>query len=268
MSEQKDSEQTSLRQAVFDYVKKKYKVSPEFPWRRSPSGAVLRHSDNRKWFALVMEAPAHGVGLAGDGIVDVINLKTDDLFLRDMLIKEDGITPAWHMNKLHWISVRLDGSVPAEKVFELIDLSFRATASAKKKAAFRPAKEWVIPANPKYFDIVHAFDHETEIDWKQGAGIVKSDTVFMYVGLPVSAILYQCVVTKTGIPYAFENKNLTIKALMRIRLVRRYAPDQFTFDRLKSEYGIYAVRGPRGIPNSLSCALKADVKTQREEAFT
>ena len=28
------------------------------------------------------------------------------------------------------------------------------------------------------------------------------------------------------------------------------------FDKLKSEYGIYAVRGPRGIPNSLSAALK------------
>ena len=37
---------------------------------------------------------------------------------------------------------------------------------------------------------------------------------------------------------------------------QRYKPDKFTFDRLKSEYGIYAVRGPRGIPNSLSAALK------------
>ena len=53
-------------------------------------------------------------------------------------------------------------------------------------------KEWIIPSNPKYFDIVHAFDHVDEINWKQGAGIKKGDTVFMYVGAPVSAVLYKC----------------------------------------------------------------------------
>ena len=245
-----------MRQKVFDYVKKKYKVSPEYPWKRPPSGAVLRHTDNRKWFALVMEVPADRLGKSGKDLLDVINLKVNDLFLRDMLIHEDGIMPAYHMNKLHWISVLLDGSVPEEKVFDLIDQSFMATASARKKAALRPPKEWVIPSNPKYYDIVHAFDHEKEIDWKQGAGIRKGDTVFMYVGAPVSAILFQCRVTQTEIPYRYENKNLTIRALMRIRLVKRYPPDRFTFDVLKREYGIYAVRGPRGIPNSLSCALQ------------
>ena len=49
---------------------------------------------------------------------------------------------------------------------------------------------------------------------------------------------------------------LTIKALMKIRLLKRYDPNEFTFDVLKSEYNVFAVRGPRGIPNSLSAALK------------
>ena len=35
-----------------------------------------------------------------------------------------------------------------------------------------------------------------------------------------------------------------------------YHDGRFTFDVLKEEYGIYAIRGPRGIPNSLSAALK------------
>ena len=43
---------------------------------------------------------------------------------------------------------------------------------------------------------------------------------------------------------------------MKIKLQKRYKPDKFTFDRLKSEYEIHAVRGPRGIPNSLGAALK------------
>ena len=78
----------------------------------------------------------------------------------------------------------------------------------------------------------------------------------MYVGAPVSAILFKCKVTETDIPYQYQDKNLTIMALMKIRLQKRYKPDKFTFERLKSEYGIFAVRGPRGIPNSLSEALK------------
>ena len=81
------------------------------------------------------------------------------------------------------------------------------------------------------------------------------DPAFLYVGAPVSAILYKCKVTETDIPYDFRNKNLTIKALMKIRLLKRYDPGEFTFDVLKSKYNIFAVRGPRGIPNSLSAAL-------------
>ena len=43
---------------------------------------------------------------------------------------------------------------------------------------------------------------------------------------------------------------------MKIKLQKRYKPDKFTFEILGNEYGIFAVRGPRGIPNSLSEALK------------
>jgi len=78
----------------------------------------------------------------------------------------------------------------------------------------------------------------------------------MYVGLPVSAVLYKCVVTKTDIPWHFETEGLTINKLMRIRLLKRYDSNRFTFDVLKDEYGIFAVRGPRSIPQKLSDALK------------
>lgn len=244
------------QQAVFDYIRKKYKVLPEHPWRRYPDYAVFRHADNNKWFVLSAAVPRNRLGLPGADYVDVINVKVDDPFFRDMLIQENGIMPAYHMNKQHWITVLLDGTVQDEKVCNLVDMSFLATASAKKKEKFRPPKEWIIPANPKYFDIVHAFDDTDTINWKQGAGIRKGDTVFMYVAAPVSAVMYKCKVIETDIPYDHENKYITIKALMKIRLQKRYDPERFTFEVLGADYGIYAVRGPRGIPNSLSEALK------------
>ncbi len=243
------------RQTVFDYIKEKYSTLPEYPWRKYDGNAVFRHSDNKKWFALVMGVEKRKLGLSGSGNIDVINLKLDDMFFRDIIMRDEGIMPAYHMNKLHWITVLLDGTVPEKRIFDLIDMSFLATASVKKKQKMRPPKEWIIPSNLKYYDSVHAYDDTDTINWKQGAGIRKGDTVFMYVGAPVSAILFKCIVTETDIPYDYQNGELTIKALMKIRLLRRYDPERFTFETLKNEYGIFAVRGPRGVPNSLSAAL-------------
>ena len=245
-----------IREQLIEHIKTKYKTEPEYPWRSYPEYAVFRHGDNNKWFALVMDVRQNKLGLSGSGYIPVVNLKVDDLFFRDILIKEDGIMPAYHMNKLHWITVFLDGTVSFEKVCDLLDMSYIATASAKKKEKIRPPKEWLIPANPKFYDILHAFDETDEISWKQGSGIKAGDTVFMYIAAPVSAVLYKCAVTDTNIPYYFSDKNLTITELMNIRLLKRYEPDRFTFDRLKEEYGIFAVRGPRGIPECLSAALK------------
>jgi hypothetical protein len=154
------------------------------------------------------------------------------------------------------VSILLDGSVPFEEVCRWLEESYLTTASRKKKQKMRPPKEWLVPSNPKFYDIIKAFEEADEIDWKQGAGIKKGDTVYMYVGAPVSAILYQCEVTETNIPFEYDDGNVHMKEMMKIRLLKRYPPDRFTFQRLKEEYNIYAVRGPRGVPHSLSEDLR------------
>ena len=241
-----------MREKVYAYIEKKYKISPEYPWAKYDSNAVFRHSDNKKWFALVMGVEKDKLGLLGTEYVDVINLKIDDMMFRDILVQTEGILPAYHMNKEHWITVLLDGTVEETKVYDLIDVSYLATASKKKQGKIRPPKEWIIPANPKFYDIEHAFNKAEIIDWKQSSSVKVGDTVFMYVAAPVSAILYKCKVVEVDIPYDYQDKNLTITTLMKIKLMHRYDRKQFTFDRLKEDYGIYAVRGPRGVPNSLS----------------
>ena len=96
-----------MKDAVFAYIKKKYKVSPEYPWKRYPDYAVFRHGDNNKWFALVMEVSGDKLGQETADDIPAINLKADDLFYRDMLIQQHGIIPAYHMNKQQWITVFL-----------------------------------------------------------------------------------------------------------------------------------------------------------------
>lgn len=244
------------RETIYNHIKNKYKISPEYPWKRYRTHAVFRHADNRKWFALVMTVNKDKLGLVSTAPVDVVNLKIDDMYFHDMIIQEEGIMPAYHMNKLHWITVLLDGTVPDEKVYDLLDMSYMATASSKKKEKLRAPKEWIIPANPKYYDIEHAFDDTDKIRWKQGAGIKTGDTVYMYVAAPVSAVLYKCRVLETDIPWDYQDGKLTVKLLMTIQLQKKYPPGKFTFKVLKENYGICAVRGPRGIPNTLSHALR------------
>ena len=245
----------TIRDQVFSFVKKKYKANPEHLWRRYPDYAIFRHADNQKWFGLVMDLKRKNLGLDGDEIVDVLNVKFSDPLLADLLIQQPGYFRGYHISRGNWISILLDGTVPFDDICKWLDESYIATASKEKKQKLRPPKEWIVPANPKYYDIEEAFSRSDEIDWKQGAGIKKGDTVFMYVAAPVSAILYKCKVTETNIPFRFDGP-VQIKELMKIKLQKRYKPDKFTFEVLGNEYGIFAVRGPRGIPNSLSEALK------------
>ena len=245
------------KEELFAYALNYYGVEPDYPFSIAPTYAVLRHQSNRKWFALVMDVGGSKVGLDSDEVIPCINLKIDDPVFHDLLVKQKGIIPAYHMNKLHWITVRLNGDVPEKNVYDLIDASFEATAPRRRKAkvVMREAKEWIIPSNPKYYDVIAAFKASDTIDWKQGRGILRGDTVFLYVGAPVSAILYKCRVLETDIPYDYSDKNLTITALMKIKLLKQYEPDEFTFERLNDEFKIFAIRGPRGTTSSLSAAL-------------
>ena len=244
----------SCRIELLAYVKKKYKVSPENLWMKYPDYAVFRHGDNAKWFGIVMDVPASKLGLSGERRVEILNVKPGDPLLVELLVQQPGFFRGWHMNRGSWVSILLDGTVPFAEVCRWLDESFLATASREEKKKLRPPKEWIVPANPKYYDVERAFDEAREIEWKQGSGIKKGDTVFLYVAAPVSAILYKCKVTETDIPCDFRGE-IRIKALMRIKLQKRYPRDRFTFDVLGREYGIFAVRGPRGIPKSLSEAL-------------
>ena len=251
-----ERQEKSLRTAILKYVKEKYNTRPDYPWKRDPNSAVLRHEDSRKWYGLIMNIQKSRLGLSDDATTDILNVRTDDPMFHDMMIQREGYLPGYHMNRQLWLTILLDGTAPFEEVCGMIDVSYKATASAKEKQRIRPPKEWIIPANPKYYDVEHAFDNADEIEWKQGRGVRVKDTVYLYVAAPVSAILYQCNVTETDIPYHYQDENLTIQSTMKIKLLKRYQPDRFTFDTLKQEYGIYAIRGPRGIPGSLSAALK------------
>ena len=83
-----------MREKIFKYVKEKYNIEPDYPFSTAPTYPVLRHADNRKWFALIMDVQREKLGLKGTDYVDIINLKLGDPMLADMIVRQRITSPA------------------------------------------------------------------------------------------------------------------------------------------------------------------------------
>ena len=102
-----------------------YGTSPDYPFDEDFETAVLRHADNRKWYAIVMRISRRKFGFDSDEVIDVVNLKLP-IEMFGSFGASDGVYPAYHMNKLHWISVLLPDA-PDSMVQFLVNVSFEST---------------------------------------------------------------------------------------------------------------------------------------------
>ena len=119
------------KQQFLSYCLNTYGTSPDYPFDDWMESAVLRHSDNRKWYAIVMKVSRSKFGLDSDEVIDVVNLKLPtEMF--GSFGAADGVYPAYHMNKLHWISVLLPDA-PDDIVQFLVNVSFEATKDKRKR---------------------------------------------------------------------------------------------------------------------------------------
>lgn len=121
----------SQRDRVTAHIREYYGIEPERLWEKYPGYAVFRHPGSRKWFALVVDISKSRLGLPGDDLVDVLDIKCSPVMIGSLLM-EKGFLPAYHMNKTSWISVLLDGTVPDETVFPLLELSYDSVAPKRK----------------------------------------------------------------------------------------------------------------------------------------
>lgn len=98
------------REAVRNYLLEKPEAWEDFPFY--PDVAVMKIG--RKMFATLSEQ---------DGVARM-NLKCDPneaVILRDIF---SAVVPGYHMNKRHWNTVILDGSIPRGEIERMIDNSY------------------------------------------------------------------------------------------------------------------------------------------------
>jgi len=106
------------------FIKAEFSAEPEFLWEKYPDYAAFRRPDNQKWFAIILTVDRSKLCLDGHGNVEIIDLKAFPADVETRLA-DPRFFKAYHMNKIHWFTVCLDGSVPDETLFALIAESWR-----------------------------------------------------------------------------------------------------------------------------------------------
>jgi len=113
------------------YIEETYGAVGERLFARDPATCVFRHQSNRKWFAVIMEVPKVKLGLQDTGDICIVNFKCDVRLIGSFRL-EQGIYPAYHMSKAHWLTAALDGSVADDKLRFLLEMSYDLTKGRKK----------------------------------------------------------------------------------------------------------------------------------------
>lgn len=89
-------------------------------------GALVYKVAGDKLFALLFSG-------RGDGHATV-NLKCDPELALELRAQFPAVTPGYHMNKRHWNSVLLDGTVPDDEVLEMLRHSYVLVARSLRRA--------------------------------------------------------------------------------------------------------------------------------------
>lgn len=245
---------TEQANRITKFILSTYHDEPEFAWEKSPGFGIFRNPDNQKWYGLMMNIDYSKLDPNKHGEIEAINIKLAEDEIPTLLTK-DGFYPCYHMNKKMWITIVLDDTLEDKEIEAFIQESHRFTESSH---------EWIIPANPKYYDIISEFEYTDTVLWKQSNNIHVGDYVYLYVGSPYSSILYKCVATEVQIPYQYHDSNLDMKYVMRLQLIEKYKEGVYSFQIL-NQYGVRAVRGPRSMPKKLSAFIHGESHSEKEK---
>lgn len=115
--------QSGYSQSVIEYARNTYGDELEFLWEKSPKNAILRRRDNRKWYAALLTISKSKLGTFPDEEIEVLDLRAAPEAIPDMV---DGkrVFAGYHMNKKHWITLPLDGTLPAEEICAMLGTSY------------------------------------------------------------------------------------------------------------------------------------------------
>ena len=108
---------------IIDYVADRYGDTLEFLWKKFPGYAVWRRKDTGKWYGVILTVPKYKLGIESEETVEIIDLRIEPEKMEG-LIDHRFYFPGWHMNKKHWYTMILDGSIDTQEICQKIDDSY------------------------------------------------------------------------------------------------------------------------------------------------
>ena len=114
--------QSAQTKELIEYVNAKYNSELEFLWEKFADNAIVRRKDNAKWYAAFLTVSKQKLGFDDNTIAEIIDLRAENV---DNIVDNEIVFPGYHMNKKHWGTVVLDGSIPWEELCRRIDESYR-----------------------------------------------------------------------------------------------------------------------------------------------
>ena len=144
MFEERGKKGSALKDEAEAYIYEKYRVTPEHPWAQYPEYATFKEEVSKKWFACILRVERGKLGPCGDESKDeeinIINLKAKtELIL--MLAGTPGFFPGYHMNKRHWLTIVLDGTVTLDQIKNHIDNSYRIISDTPSRRIYEAVKK-------------------------------------------------------------------------------------------------------------------------------
>ena len=138
-------------------------------------------------------------------------------------------------------------------------------------------KKWMIPANPKYFDLAGCLYKHGYVYWRQHFNFQTGDIIYIYVSSPECAVRYKCLVEGHDLPYSAEvgidyefyvnpedyEITKTRNRFMKLRMISSTRTDKLTLVHLL-EHGMKGA--PQGCIN-LSHTGYAELLNYIEENF-
>lgn len=108
---------------VIDFIKRKYGDELEFLWDDSPDAAIWRRKDNNKWYGIIMTVKREKIGLEGDGLIEIIDLRAAPADI-DAIVDNKTYFRGYHMNKKNWLTIPLDYRIDFNEMVARIEESY------------------------------------------------------------------------------------------------------------------------------------------------
>ena len=103
-----------------------------------------------------------------------------------------------------------DAEIEETYKLSIFGINYNYSKHQKHSSTYTPTrneiKKWMIPANPKYFDIEGCLNKYGCVYWRQHFNFQSGDIIYIYVSSPDCAIKYKCIVEAHDLPYSGDSE--------------------------------------------------------------